>query len=156
MATLVRTMLPTLWSDPFAADWTRSLVRDVDRALREMDALMEHFFEWARPAWMPSVEVFDTDTEYIIRAELPGFRKEDIKVTLVGDQLTLEGERKPDSRFEQARVHRAERWYGTFRRTFVLPFTPGDSPVEARFKNGVLTISIAKPEAQKPRHIAIK
>ncbi|MCX7907621.1 MAG: Hsp20/alpha crystallin family protein [Bacteroidetes bacterium] len=156
MATLVRTMLPTLWSDPFAPDWTRSIARDIDRMVREIDALWEQTFGWARLGRVPNVEVFDTDSEFIIRAELPGLRKEDIKITLVGDQLTLEGERKPDPKFEKARVHRAERWYGTFRRTFVLPFTPDGKPVEARFRNGVLVITIPKPEAQQPRQIVIK
>ena len=106
-------------------------------------------------AWLPSVDVFEDKESLKIVAELPGLKPEDVKITLENSTLTLRGEKKQVAEEKTERVHRYERSYGSFERSFALPNTVDVEKVEAGFENGVLTITLPKAEKAKPREIAV-
>ena len=106
-------------------------------------------------AWLPSVDVFEDKESLKIVAELPGLKPEDVKITLENSTLTLRGEKKQVAEEKTERVHRYERSYGSFERSFSLPNTVDADKVAASFENGVLTITLPKAEKAKPREIAV-
>jgi HSP20 family protein len=104
--------------------------------------------------WTPPVDILETENELILRMDLPGLTLEAIEIRLENLTLTIKGERK----FEQAAgkgYHRIERSYGSFARTFTLPNTVDTEHVKADYKHGVLTVTIARREAAKPRTIRV-
>ncbi|HXG59901.1 MAG TPA: Hsp20/alpha crystallin family protein [Planctomycetota bacterium] len=135
------------------------------RLRSEMDRLFERFFQepWAAlaetfgpgRAWMPSVDVLDSEKEVTVRAEVPGLGPEDVEVTLSGATLLLRGEKKEEREERGRAYYRAERRYGAFRRAIPLP--PGVDPatVSAEYDKGVLTVRIAKSEQARPRRIEV-
>ena len=106
--------------------------------------------------WMPTVDISETESEYLIKAELPEVRKEDVKVTVENGVLTLQGERRQEKEEKGRRFHRVERSYGSFSRTLTLPEGVDADAVSAEFDRGVLNVHIPKPEQVKPRRIAVK
>ena len=104
----------------------------------------------------PALNAWVDEETALITAELPGVDPEDIDLSIVGDSLVLKGMREPDQMGEDARYHRRERGYGQFTRTIELPFLVEIEDVEATFDNGVLTISLPRAEADKPKKISIK
>lgn len=108
-------------------------------------------FEWA-----PSADISETDNEYVIRAQLPGLKKEDVKVTLGDGVITIEGERKQQKEDKNEKFHRVESYYGAFSRTFALPDNIKANGVSCESKDGVLTVHIPKMERKKPTQIAIQ
>ena len=106
-------------------------------------------------AWLPAVDVFEDKESLKIVAELPGLKPEDVKITMENSTLTLRGEKKQVAEEKTERVHRYERSYGSFERSFALPNTVDIEKVEAGFENGVLTITLPKAERAKPREIAV-
>ena len=106
-------------------------------------------------AWVPPVDVQETENSFVFTAELPGMNKDDVSITLEENLLTLSGERNLKEKEEGENFHRVERAYGTFSRSFSLPSQVDSSKVEASFKDGLLTIEIAKAEQAKPRKIEI-
>ena len=106
-------------------------------------------------AWLPSVDVFEDKESLKIVAELPGLKPEDVKITLENSTLTLRGEKKQVAEEKTERVHRYERSYGSFERSFSLPNTVDAEKVAAAFENGVLTVTLPKAEKAKPREIAV-
>jgi HSP20 family protein len=94
--------------------------------------------------------------EYLIKAELPEMRKEDVKVTVENGVLTISGERKFEKEEKKKKYHRVERGFGTFMRSFALPDDADFSKVNAEFKNGVLTVHVPKSEHAKPKQIDVK
>ena len=106
-------------------------------------------------AWLPSVDVFEDKEILKIVAELPGLKPEDVKITLENSTLTLRGEKKQVAEEKTERVHRYERSYGSFERSFALPNTVDAEKVAAAFENGVLTVTLPKAEKAKPREIAV-
>jgi HSP20 family protein len=106
-------------------------------------------------AWLPPVDVRETDGEFIFTAELPGLAKEDVNITLEEKVLTISGERMLEGKEDNENYHRIERSYGKFSRSFSLPQDVDQENVSANFANGVLTIAVPKTEAVKPRQIAI-
>ena len=105
--------------------------------------------------WSPSADISETDKEYVVRAELPGMRKEDVKVTLTDGVLTIEGERKQEKEASE-RYHRVENCYGAFNRAFSLPDNIKSDAVRCESKDGVLTVHVPKAERSKPKEIAIQ
>jgi HSP20 family protein len=99
--------------------------------------------------WMPVVDIQETETEYLIKAELPEVKKEDVKVTLENGVLTLQGERKQEKEEKGKKFHRIERSYGTFLRTFTVPMDAEENKVAADFKDGILRVHL--PKTVKPR-----
>jgi HSP20 family protein len=106
--------------------------------------------------WAPIVDIEEGENEYHISAELPGLRRENVKITLQEGVLTLQGERKQEHDEKGKRFHRVERSYGAFVRNFALPDVIDEGKVSAEFKDGVLHIRLPKSEKAKPRAIEVK
>ena len=106
--------------------------------------------------WSPPVDIFDNEGEIVLKAELPGLKKEDIGINVEDTLLTVSGERKREKEVNEKGVFRSERVYGSFSRSFSLPTTVSVDKINASYKDGVLTISLPKAEEAKPRQIAIK
>lgn len=135
-----------------------SLFRNLDQFLGE--DVFSPFGTQRREAlgttgWMPPVDIRETDDAYEFTAELPGLGKDDVKITMEDKVLTLAGERAWEGEENRNDYHRVERAYGTFSRSFTLPNAVDSEKVEAKFKNGILTVSIPKAEEIKPRQIKI-
>jgi len=110
-----------------------------------------------RGLWVPPVDIYETAKhELVIKAELPDVRKEDIEITVDNNTLTLKGEKRADDSLKDEQLHRVERVYGAFSRTFSLPPTVDSGKVEADYKNGVLTIALQMKEEAKPKQIEVK
>ena len=105
--------------------------------------------------WMPPVDIRETDDSFEFTAELPGLGKDDVTITIEEKVLTIAGERKWDEEETKNDYHRVERAYGSFSRSFTLPSVVDAEKVAAKFKNGVLTVSVPKAEEVKPRQIKI-
>lgn len=112
--------------------------------------------EIMRGAWTPSVDIFENKDNLVIEAELPGMKPEDVNVSIENNVLSLHGERRFEKKDEGGNVHRVERAYGSFTRSFTLPPTVSSENVNAVFDNGVLKLTLAKREEAKPRRIEIK
>ena len=112
--------------------------------------------EGLRDAWVPAVDVQETDKSFVFTAELPGLGKEDIEITLEENLLTLSGERTLQEKEEKDTYHRIERAYGKFSRSFSLPSQVDNTEVAASFQDGLLTIEVPKSEQAQPRKIEIK
>jgi HSP20 family protein len=106
--------------------------------------------------WSPSVDIAETNGSVTITAELPGLEAKDIDVDVSGDILTLRGEKKLDKEKKEERYYCRERYHGTFQRSFRLPPGVQSDHVDAKFKNGVLTIDIPKSEMGKQKKIEVK
>ena len=131
--------------DPFGS--VRSLQRQMNR-------FFEGFGAEEREAF-PSVNLWSNADEVIVQAEVPGVEPNQVEVTVQGDQLTLQGERKASEPSANVVCHRAERGFGRFVRTFRLPFEVDNARASARCANGVLTLTLPRTETSKPRKIAI-
>lgn len=131
--------------------------RDIEQIQREMNRMFRHMSAGPRVApSYPAINVWANDEGVVVTAELPGVKPEDIDISVVGDTLTLSGERRPDELQDGEKYHRRERRQGKFTRTFELPFGVEADKVEAMFERGVLHISLPRAEAEKPRKIAVK
>lgn len=151
--------LPSLFGD-------RKDQADPFLALRkQMDDVLDGFFKAAPGHFLPSVDVSETDKEIRIVAELPGVERKDIDVSLAGNQLTIKGEKRSEREEKGEKdeksgrqFHRVERSFGSFQRTMALPYDIDPSTIAADFKDGVLTVTVAKSAevAAKTRKIEIK
>jgi HSP20 family protein len=95
-------------------------------------------------AWQPAVDIYEDETCFILKIDLPGIDQQDIGVKIEGNTLTLHGERKLEKDFIRERYHRLERYYGPFQRSFSLPHTIDQTKVKASCEKGVLTITLPK------------
>lgn len=135
----------SVW-DPFA---------DLNRIQREFEK--SYFGPRTRPAdFAPAVDVHEDAEHLVLRAELPGVKKEDIDVSIDSNVLTLKGERKLETEEKGRRYHRVERAYGTFVRQFQLSSNIDSSNIDAQLSDGVLTLRLAKKQELKPRKIDVK
>jgi HSP20 family protein len=107
------------------------------------------------PEWAPLVDITEDDKEYLISAELPEIKKEEIKLTVENGVLILSGERKRETEEKGKKYHRVERAYGSFVRTFALPDNADANKVNAEFKEGLLKVHIGKSEAARPKMIEV-
>ena len=105
--------------------------------------------------WAPLADITEDDKEYVIKAELPDVKKEDVRVTVENGVLTISGERKFEKEEKKKKYHRIERAYGTFVRSFTLPDVADAGKVKAEFKNGVLTVHVPKSEKAKPKQVEV-
>jgi HSP20 family protein len=108
------------------------------------------------PEWAPLVDISEDDKEYLIKVELPEVQKADVKVTAEEGTLTIMGERKFEKEQKGKKYHRVERAYGSFVRNFSFPDDANPAKVSAEFKDGVLTVHLAKTEKAKPQQIEVK
>lgn len=108
--------------------------------------------------WVPEVDIIESEKEYLIKAELPEIKKEDVKVSVEKGVLTIQGERKQEKEEKGKKFHRIERSYGSFERSFTLPDDADAGKVSAEFKDGVLSVHLAKSEkaTAKPKQIEVK
>lgn len=106
--------------------------------------------------WTPRVDISETDQEFIIKAEIPEVKKEDVKVTVDNGVLTLRGMRKQEKEENGKKFHRIERFYGSFTRSFTLPDNVDEENITAAFKDGMLNLQIRKTEEAKPKSIEVK
>ena len=106
--------------------------------------------------WAPSVDISEDDKEWIVKAELPEVKKEDVKVTVENNVLSITGERKFEKEEKNKKYHRIERSYGNFFRSFTLPNSVDGSKVNAEFKDGLLKVRLPKSESAKPKSIDVK
>ena len=106
--------------------------------------------------WTPAVDIQETNKEYAVKVDLPEVKKEDIKVELVDDGVTIQGTRKQEREEKGKKFHRVERQYGQFVRRFMIPGGVDPSKVQARFKDGVLKVTIPKSAAARPKSVDVK
>jgi len=106
--------------------------------------------------WSPRVDISETDGNFVIKAEVPEVKKEDVKVTVDNGVLTVSGERKQEKEEKGKKFHRVERYYGSFSRSFTLPDNVDETKVKATFKDGMLTLTLPKTEEAKPKAIEVK
>ena len=129
---------------------------DLDRAF---DRLMRN---WVSPVsfsefdWNPSIDVSESDNEIVVKAEVPGVSIEDIDISIDGNNLVISGEKKQESEEQGRNYYRAERSYGSFRRSFVLPPGADVENVKASSKDGVLSIVVPKGDDRKSRKVEIE
>jgi len=144
-----------LWESPLA------------RMRGEMDDLFDRFFpqSWgasmteALPAhfgWGPRIDLTESENEITVKAELPGVTPEDVNVEIVGNTLTIRGEKKQEKREKLENCHYVERQYGAFRRTIQLPSSVDQDKGKATFKDGVLSLTLPKHPEAKPKRIAVQ
>jgi HSP20 family protein len=108
------------------------------------------------PKWQPLVDISETDTHLIIKAELPGIDAKDVDVSITGDRLTIRGEKQQEKLEKEENCYRSERYYGAYQRVIDLPTRVEEDKTEATFKKGVLTITLPKVEKVKKKQINIK
>ena len=105
--------------------------------------------------WAPSVDISETDSAYLIKGEIPGVKKEGVKVTIQDGMLTIQGERRQEKEEKGKKFHRIECSYGSFARSFRVPSDADESSVKAEFKDGMLNVTLAKSEKAKPKSINV-
>ena len=106
--------------------------------------------------WAPRVDIAETETEFVIKAEIPEVKKEDVKISVEDGALKISGERKQEKEEKDKKFHRVERFYGSFMRSFILPDNIDESKIEATFKDGVLNVALPKTEKAKPKALEVK
>jgi HSP20 family protein len=105
--------------------------------------------------WTPALDVYEQKDNFVIKAELPGMKKEDITVSLHDGSLSISGERKSETKHEDAEIYRAERFFGRFQRTVTLPASVAPDKVNAQYKDGILTVTLPKTDEAKPKQIDV-
>ena len=118
-------------------------------------ALQRVFTPAKENKWMPSTDISETDGSFEVRAELPGVTKDDVQISVKDDLLTIKGEKRQEKVDDSKNYRRVERRYGSFERKFSLPPKVEVDDIKAEFNDGVLTLSIPKPEEAKPKEIPI-
>ena len=101
-------------------------------------------------SWIPTVDITETENSYEIHAELPGVLENDVNVSVTDNLLTIKGEKRQEEKSDERNVHRVERRYGTFQRSFTLPRRVNTTEIKAGFKDGILTLNIPKPKKLNP------
>jgi HSP20 family protein len=110
----------------------------------------------SRGTWLPPVDIYQADGhDLILKAEVPGLKREDIELTVENNTLTIRGERRKDTAISDDRYHRIERTYGPFSRSFTLPATVDGGRVRAEYRDGVLTVTLPTREEARPRQIQV-
>jgi len=142
------------WLVPFRT------TRETERSLfptRLLDTLWEPFSLGLEPlvGEMAPVDFKETDDEYVLKVELPGLEKDDVQISLEQNVLTIRGEKKEEDVKENESFHKREIRYGWFERSFNLPGDINEKKIDAKMKNGVLTIRVPKEESAKPKRIPI-
>jgi HSP20 family protein len=135
----------------------RQMTHDFDRLFGDFGFRGPTFERMPEMAWIPELEVFERDGRLVVRADLPGMKKEDVKVNVQDDMLILEGERKVEEDVKKDNFHRTERSYGHFFRSLPLPEGVKLDKVEAKFKDGVLEVSMPmEAEKKATKNVEVK
>ena len=144
--TLRRVQAPSVWNDLF-------------NGRREIDQVFDRFLGQAASMagpWVPAVDVRETNDAIEVVAELPGLRPEDVEVSIENNVLSFSGEKKDTERNGEGEYHLVERRSGRFERSFTLPRTVDAERISARFENGLLTVTLPKAEAARPRRVEVR
>jgi HSP20 family protein len=126
------------------------------------DDLFDRFFYGLPPergadaVWSPRVDIQESDKEVNLDLELPGMKKEDIKVEIKNGMLTISGEHKQEKKYEEGEITRMERRYGKFERSFSLPDTIDEGKVSATYKDGILSLTMQKSEKALPKEVKVE
>lgn len=140
----------------FSRNSVPSIWDEMERIQREMNRM----FDGVHPSQInpeyPALNLWVGSDNQVISAELPGIQIDDLDINVLGQTLTISGERKPESALEGAEMHRQERPFGKFSRSIKLPYPVEAGKVQATLEKGVLTINLPRAEADKPRKIAVK
>lgn len=139
-----------LW-EPF-----QDLVRFDENFDRWYDNMVRRFFNQENKSWVPAIDVIENNGNLEVRAEIPGVKKEDLKVTVENDHLLITGERSQENETKDKKYHRIERFYGKFYRSIPLPFNVEADKVKASYKDGILTVTLPKPESMKTKEIEVE
>lgn len=138
------------------------------RELEEMSARLNRFFnqpmarqladngEMSLADWTPAMDVQETDAEYVVKADLPAVKKEDVKVEIQDGMLSVSGERKQEKEEKNKRFHRIERAYGRFERRLSLPTEVDPQKIAAEFRDGVLQVHLPKAPSARPQTVEVK
>lgn len=160
----IRSMLPELWRGERGGV---SPLREMNRLQRRLDRMFDEFFYEPLPGlsrsgrefplleeaeFAPACDVEETDNHFILTVDLPGIKKDDVKIDLRDHHLIVSGERKEEAKGRLSR----ERFYGAFSRTFTLPQNVKLDKIEANYENGVLQIAVPKAQVSEGKHIPIK
>ncbi|MCB1023734.1 MAG: Hsp20/alpha crystallin family protein [Acidobacteria bacterium] len=140
--------------DPFKE--LRSLQDEMNRIFHSNFPTQFSHEEMASGGWAPSVDIYESEGEIVLEAELPGMKREDFELSIENNVITLKGERRFEKNDEGDNYHRVERAYGSFTRSFSLPRTVSAEHTSADFKNGILRVSLPKKEEAKARKIEIR
>jgi HSP20 family protein len=128
---------------------------------REINRVFGDFFrsdddQLRATSWSPAVDISENDDNFIVNMELPGVPKDNLKIKIELNVLTVSGEKKQEREDKQTNAHRIERSYGTFSRSFTLPSNVKNDKIDALYQNGILTITVPKAEEAKPKAIEVK
>jgi HSP20 family protein len=137
--------------------------RDMVTLREKMNRMFEDVFtgrtdegkDFAAGTWAPSVDIFETEKELVLTAEVPGIDEKDIEIKVEDNTLSLKGERKFEKETKEESYHRIERSYGSFYRAFALPDSINSEKIQATHENGVLKITMPKKNARQPRKVKI-
>ena len=127
-----------------------------DQINRMFGDVFERNEESSLTTWAPAVDIFETEHELVVKADLPDVKPEELDVRVENNILTIRGERKFEKKVNESNYLRVERSYGAFSRSFSLANTVNSEAIQAAYKNGVLTLSIPKREEAKPKQIKVK
>ena len=137
--------------DPFLslANWQDQVNRIFENALSGRSEAA------AMTAWAPSVDIYETENELVLKADLPDLNEKDLDVRVENNMLTIRGERKFEQKVKEENYLRIERTYGSFSRSFSLPNTVSPETIKAEYKNGVLTVEMPKRAESKPKQVKV-
>ncbi len=134
---------------------------------RELEEIRQRMEDWFRPvfwktapgegaAWVPPIEMYEEKDKYVVKAELPGMKKDEIEVSITDNVLTIKGERKAEEEKKESNYYCCERYYGSFLRSINLPGNVDTKKISAGYKDGILEISLPKTEEEKEKKIEVK
>ena len=142
------------WQRPIAAAWPDfSQLTDLHN---EINRLFGTPLAELTGGWTPALDLYEDKDNFYVKTELPGMKKEEIELSLHDGSLSISGERKQETKVEEAEVYRAERFFGRFQRTVTLPTPVAADRVKAEYKDGVLMVTLPKTEEAKPKRIDVQ
>ncbi len=128
------------------------------REMEDWDRDFEDMFGkplWPAERWMPAIDVFEKEDRFMVKADLPGMKMEDIDVSVVGNSLVIKGEKKSESEVKEEDYYRAERSYGSFFRSMPFPSDVDVKKIDATYENGVLEVTLPKMAEAKPKKVRV-
>ena len=152
MSLLPRIQHNSIWRNPY---------NELEKLHREVNRLFDNGLTSGSDVslldgfWSPAVDIVEKKDAILVKADLPGLSKEDIRVSIENNVLTISGEKKEEKEHKEGELVRSERYYGSIHRAFTLPSTIDSQKVSAKFENGVLELTLTKKEEAKPRQISI-
>jgi HSP20 family protein len=146
--------------------WNREYpaFRGIQSLQNDMNRIFDEFFRgdilandsFLMRDWSPAVDIVENNDSYLLKAELPGMNKDDVKITLENNLLTIRGEKKNEYEKKEGNYHQVERSYGSFERTFTIPGSVKANDIDAQYKDGILSLMLPKMEEAKPKMIDVK